>query len=194
MTENQGRERQLVTPGERLGFEEEFAAGTNTYADHSTGELRAKVVGITVRDWRSRILAVKPLKTPKYLIKSGDIVHAVVTGFKDSLVILQIFYIERGGVQLLTPLTGILPAANISSWRSSLYKDVLGYGDIVRAVVIEEAGPPYILSTRGREFGVILARCPRCLTPMVKRGGVLLCPRCRAKAKRKISSRYVKTR
>jgi len=194
VTENTGGNEQLVTPGEQLGFEEEFVAGMNTYVDRSTGELRAKVVGTTVRDWRSRTLAVKPVKTSRYSIKAGDIVHAVVSGFKDSLVITQVFYIENKKTQLLTPLTGIIPIANISSWRSPPYKDAFGYGDIVRAVVVEEAGPPYVLSTKGREFGVILAKCPRCLALMVKRGGVLLCPQCRVKAKRKISTRYAKTR
>jgi len=194
VAKSQRQEEKLATPGEQLGFEEEFAAGMNTYVDHSTGELRAKVIGVIVRDWRSRTLTVKPVKITKYSVKPGDIVHAVVTGFKDSLIIMQIFYIENKKTQLLTPITGILPAANISSWRASPYKDVFGYGDIVRVVIVEEAGPPYLLSTKGREFGVLLARCPRCLTPMVRRGGVLLCPHCRAKAKRKISSRYAKMR
>lgn len=189
-----GEERRLAIPGEHLGFEEEFIAGRNAYVDHDTGELRAKVIGIVARDWSNRSIDVNPVKTPKYLVRAGDIVHAIVYGIKDSLVITQIFYIENKKIQLLVPITGIIPAAYISSWRTSPYKDVFGYGDIVRAVVVEEAGPPYVLSTKGREFGVILAKCPRCLASMVKRGMVLLCPQCKAKAKRKLSTRYTKTR
>ncbi len=189
-----GAREEVLTPGEPIGYEEEFAAGANTYVDPSTGEVRAKVVGFAARDWASRFALVKPAKSIRYSIDAGDVVHAVVIGFKDSVVIVNIFYNETRKAYIPSPFTGIILAARISSWRVKLHKEVFGYGDVVRAYVVERGGPPFSLSTRGRDFGVILARCPNCSSPLVKRGPILVCMNCGKRVKRKVSSHYLLTK
>lgn len=191
MADGQG---ELLVPGEKVSYEEEFSAGVNTYVDPSTGEVRAKVIGYAVRNWASRSASVKPLKSIKYLLDVGDVVHAIVTGFKDSVVVVSIFYNESKRMFIPSPLTGIILAARISSWRVKLHKEVFGYGDVIRAFVAEKGGPPFSLSTRGREYGVILAKCPVCSAPLVKRGPTLVCTNCKARVKRKVSSHYMRVR
>lgn len=181
-------------PGEELSYEEEFSGGKNTYKDTLSGIIRSKVIGYILRDWSKREVSVKPLKKNRYAVDKGDIVHALVSGFRDSVVIVNIFYNESKNTFIPAQTTGIILAAKISSWRVKLHKEVFGYGDVVRAVVAEEGGPPYSLSTRGREFGVILAKCPACSSILVRRGPVLLCPTCKTRVKRKISSRYFVTK
>lgn len=184
---------EVVTPGEDLGFEEEFSAGENTYVHGESGLVKSKILGYVLRDWSTRVAKVKPVKKIKYLVDKGDIVHASVIGFKDSVVIVNIFYNESKKVFIPTQTTGIILASRISGWRVKLHKEVFGYGDIIRAVTVEKGGPPYSLSTKGREFGVILAKCPRCSSVLVKRGPTLFCPSCKTKVKRKVSSRYLAT-
>ncbi|MEM0376433.1 MAG: exosome complex RNA-binding protein Csl4 [Thermofilum sp.] len=184
---------EVVTPGENLGYEEEFSAGENAYVHSESGLVRSKILGYLLRDWNARVLKVKPVKKIKYLMDKGDIVHASVVGFKDTVVIVNIFFNESKNVFVPAQSTGIILASRISGWRVKLYKEVFGYGDIVRAVVVERGGPPYSLSTKGREFGVILAKCPKCSSTLVKRGPALICPNCKTRAKRKVSSKYIVT-
>lgn len=185
--------KEIVTPGEDLGYEEEFSAGENTYIHTESGLVRSKVLGYPLKNWNDRVVAVRPLKNIKYLIDKGDIVHASVIGFRDSVVVVNIFYNETKNVFIPTQTTGIILASKVSGWRVKLYKEVFGYGDIVRAVVAEKGGPPYSLSTKGREFGIILARCPTCSSILMKRGPVLVCSNCKVRVRRKLSSKYAVT-
>ncbi|ABL77927.1 exosome complex RNA-binding protein Csl4 [Thermofilum pendens] len=185
------REDRVVIPGENVGVAEEYLPGENVYVDEETGDLKAKRVGVLKEERAQHIVKVFPFK-PDGQLGKGDVVYAVVKQIRDPVAIVEIFYVENKRRKLIPPLTGILHVSNASSSRVRLLSDVIGYGDVIRATIADEGGPPYYLSIRGREFGVVVAKCPSCMTPMRKRGVILLCPNCRYKTRRrKVSSRYM---
>jgi len=181
------RDISIVVPGERVAVIEEYFASDNTYV--SEGDIIAKVVGRVVADYEDRKIRVVGFKRAP-LPKKGESVYAVVTRIKDISATLSVFYIEDRKLELLPPITGILHVLNISTTYVRNIYDALGYGDIVRAQVIVERPPPVILSLRGREYGVIYAKCPYCMRPLKKRGFTLYCFNCRKNVKRKIAAQY----
>lgn len=175
-------------PGDPLGVEEEYLPGSGVYVED--GYLKAKFLGRVHADIIHRILELKPVKAKVLPLNPRDIVYASVEFIRDPVAHVKIFYVENKNALLQPPVSGVLTISNVSASRVKSLYAVIGYGEVIRAYVAEPGGPPYLLSIKGREFGVILARCPRCLTPMKLRGLRLVCPACKTKAKRKISSRY----
>ncbi|AKG39034.1 MAG: exosome complex RNA-binding protein Csl4 [Infirmifilum sp.] len=181
-------EGDIVVPGDALGVEEEYLPGYGVYVDG--GYLKAKLVGTPQLDMIHRVLELKSVKRTALPLSPKDIVYASVEFIRDPVAYVRIFYVENKKTELQPPVSGVLTVSNISSSRVKSLYDVIGYGDILRAYVAEPGGPPYLLSIKGREYGVLVARCPKCLTPMKLRGLRLVCPACRAKARRKTSSKY----
>ncbi len=167
---------------------EEFFPGENVYV--RDGYLVSRAVGVAIADMEDRVLNVKAAKELP-LPKAGESVYALVSNVKDLVAFLEVFYIEDRDKFLPTPLSGFLHVSNASSsYVKSLY-DIMGYGDIVRAKVLESGSPPVILSLKGREYGVILAKCPMCMKPLRRKGLYLYCFSCGKSFKRKVSSRYL---
>jgi len=176
--------RRLVLPGDEIAVIEEFMGKNNTYIVE--GRILSKVVGLVNYDLEDRIASVNPLKTLS-LPKKDDIVYAIVTRVKDIAASLEIFYIENHKKYFHPSLSATLHVMNVSTSYVKVLYDVLGYGDIVRAKILVGRTPPYVLSLKGRGFGVIYSNCPYCMTPLKKRGFTLFCPKCRRTTKRKIS-------
>jgi exosome complex component CSL4 len=184
--------RRVVVPGEEIATIEEYLPGRNAFQDPYTGMVRSKKLGRACLDIKSHIAEVEGFKFHKNLLSKDEIVYAVVERFEDPIAVLKIFYSETKKALIAPPVTGILHVMNASNSRVRLLSDIFGYGDVIRAYVSEEGGPPFYLSTRGRNFGVILAKCPRCMTPMRKRGILLYCPSCGYKMRgRKTSLHYL---
>lgn len=179
----------LKLPGDELGVEEEYSPGSGVYVDEK-GFLRAKILGVPVVDSLRHVLDLKPLKKPVLPLREGDVVFAVVELIRDPVAFTKIFYVETRNSPLTPPLSGVLPISNVSTSRVKSLYDVIGYGDVIRARIAENGGPPYLLSIKGREYGVVVARCPKCLTPMRIQGLRLICPACKSKTRRKTSSKY----
>lgn len=184
-------DEKYVIPGEILGVIEEFIPSENVYVKEDDGTIRSKVVGKTVKNRELHVIAVSPTKRVE-LLRKGDVVYGYIDGIKDVIAFVKIFYIENANKILLKPLTGILHVQNVSSERVKSIYNAYSYGDIIRAHVAENGGPPFILSTVGREYGVILARCPRCMSVLKKKGYTLFCPVCKTRVKKKISLRYLR--
>ena len=181
-------EKEVVIPGEKVAVIEEYIPKENVYVNY--GFILSKVVGILHKDDEKKeigVLQIKDLALPKL----KDIVFGVVTSIRDPIAYIDIFYIENRNKLLLTPFDSFLHANNVSSMYTRTLYDVIGYGDIVRAYIIDGSGSPYELAIRGRDFGVVFARCPKCMTPLKKKGYDLFCSRCRKKFKRKISLYYL---
>jgi len=180
-------EERFVVPGDEVGVIEEFVPATGTYV--RDGFVRAKTVGaLKVDALKHEISIAQAREVP--LPRFGDVVYAVVTGLRDSVVYLDVFYNETRNATYAVPFRAILHISEASNERLRSTYEVFGYGDVVRAVVISRK-PPYMLSTRGTELGIVLARCPRCMTPLRKRGLWLYCPTCRKTHKRrKVASRH----
>ncbi len=179
----------VVIPGETLGVIEEFIPRDYVYSHN--GFLIASILGKPIYDLKEHLVSIIPLKEGKPLIpKKDDVVYGQVTRIKENIAFLAIFEIEDKGVVPI-PFTGILYIAHISSTFVKDIHDAVRLGDIVRAKVISKKGPPFMVTTKGREFGVIYALCPTCMKPLRKRGLYLICPLCRKVSKRKISSLYL---
>jgi len=185
MSENMERiKRRLVLPGEEIAVIEEFIGKNNTYI--AEGRVLSKIIGLVDYDLEDRIAIVNPLKRLS-LPQKDDIVYAIVTRVKDIAASLEIFYIENYNRYFYPSLSATLHVMNVSTSYVKVLYDVLGYGDIVRAKILVGKTPPYVLSLKGREFGVIYSNCPYCMTPLKKRSFTLFCPRCKRTTKRKIS-------
>ncbi|HDH06947.1 MAG TPA: hypothetical protein ENF87_01105 [Thermoproteales archaeon] len=176
--------KRLVLPGDEIAVIEEFMGKSNTYT--VDGRVLSKVVGLVRYDLEERTADISPLK-PLPLPKKDDVVYAIVTRVKDIAASLDIFYLETRDRYFYPPLSATLHVMNVSTSYVKVLYDVLGYGDIVRARVLVGKTPPYVLSLKGREFGVIYSNCPYCMMPLRKRGFTLFCPRCKRTTKRKIS-------
>jgi len=180
--------REVLVPGEVIGVIEEFIPRENVYV--TDGFIKSLVLGIPLYDIKEHVVSVKPVKGNKPLIpRLNDIVYSQVTRIKESTAFTSIFEIEGKGC-LQVPFTGILHISQISSsYVKSIY-DVIRIGDVIRARVVSKRGPPFHISTRGKDMGVVYALCPLCVRPLKRRGVHLLCPSCRRVSKRKLSELY----
>jgi len=177
----------FAVPGDALGVIEEYVPLRNAY--ERDGVIRTKVVGWAKADPLKHEVAVveaRPVAVPR----GGDVVHAVVALLREAVAYVDIFYNETRNALYPVPFRGVLHVSEVSNERLRGLGEAFGYGDVIRARVLSER-PPYHLSTKGGEFGLILARCPRCLSPLRKRGLWLYCQNCRrVYRRRKISRHY----
>ncbi|MEM0226728.1 MAG: exosome complex RNA-binding protein Csl4 [Thermofilaceae archaeon] len=179
-------EEGFAVPGDELGVIEEYMPAHNAY--EFDGVVRAKAVGRVKLDaikHEASVVEAKRLPLPK----SGDAIHAIVAVVRDAVAYADIFYNETAKVFYPVPFRGIIHISEASNERLRSLHEVYGYGDILRARVLSRK-PPYMLSTRGPEYGLLLTRCPKCLTPLKKRGLWLYCPTCRRTHKKRKISRY----
>ena len=180
-------EESFKVPGDDLGVIEEFVPIRNAY--EREGVVRAKVAGWAKLDPVKHEASVAEARRVR-LPKSGDVVHAVVSGIRDAIIYVEIVYNETEGAFYPIPFRGVMHISEASNERLRSLNEAFGYGDVIRAKVLSQK-PPYQLSTKGAEFGVIMTRCPKCTTPLRKRGLWLYCPVCkRTYKKRKISKFY----
>ncbi|RLE61241.1 MAG: hypothetical protein DRJ49_05880 [Thermoprotei archaeon] len=179
---------EIAVPGSRIAIIEEFLPGNNTYILKDT--ILSTVVGRILRDPEQHTIEVVSFNVP-LVPKIGDTVYAEITNTKDSIVaVVEIFMIENRGI-VHTPFSGIIHCADVSSTYVKDIHDVMRIGDIVRAKVIGRSSPPFLLSTMGLDYGVILARCNYCLSPLFLRDTNLYCKNCRRVIRRKVSSLYL---
>ena len=184
----EGKSEKLTIPGETIAVIEEFFAGDNTYL--MNGDIISKILGRIIADINKRVIKVEPLKR-LYLPEVNEVVYGRVVTIRDPIAFLDVIYVENRNKPLLKPLSGILHVNNVSSsYVKSLY-EVIGYGDVVRAWVMESRTLPLELSIKGREFGVIFSNCPYCMTPLKKRGFNLFCNKCKKSFKKKVSPKYL---
>jgi len=178
----------IAIPGSKIAVIEEFLPGTNTYVLED--RILPTVIGRVMRDLEQHIIRVEAVNTP-LVPRVGDTVYAEVTGTRNSIIAkTEIFMIEKKGI-IHTPFSGIVHCADVSSTYVKDIHDVMRIGDIIRAKVIGRNSPPFLLSTTGIDYGVVLAKCNYCLKPLILRDNYLYCTNCRRIIRRKISSLYI---
>jgi exosome complex component CSL4 len=179
---------ELVVPGEELGVIEEYVPGSNVYVEE--GRIRSSILGIVERDAKQHIINVNPIKSPGVVIPVNSVVYGRVVSIpSERVAVVRIGALGKGAVvtRLMNTTTGILPLAHAVGFRVSSIEEIVGVGDVVRARVISRA-PPYTLTIRDRDLGVVYSICPRCGHAMRWRSADrLICPNCGATSRRKMS-------
>ncbi len=178
----------LVLPGDKLGVIEEYLASEGAYSD-SRGIVRSKHIGYPRYNIEEHIVKVKPLRIG-VLPKLGDTVYARIVEIRgEVLAICKIYQVEEKA-PLNTAFTGLLHISEITTTMplKTIY-DAVRIGDYIRARIIK-AGIPYLISIKGLEYGVILAFCGQCLSPLIPLNNMLLCRKCRRKERRKIAFKH----
>ena len=179
---------EVLVPGEILGVIEEFIPCENVYVVN--GFIKSLVLGMPLYNIKEHVVSVKPLKDNKPLVpRLNDVVYSQVVRIRENVAFTSIFEIEGRGC-LQVPFTGILHVSQVSTSYVKTIYDAVRIGDVVRARIVSRKGPPFHISTRGKDMGVVYALCPICVKPLKKRGVHLSCPSCRRVSKRKISELY----
>ncbi|MFN7106317.1 MAG: exosome complex RNA-binding protein Csl4 [Pyrobaculum sp.] len=174
-------EKRLVTPGEVVGYAEEFDTSGAVY---SVGyRYIAAAVGVALFDKNTHLASVRPFREAA-LPPQGAVVYCVVTGKGRRAYTLKCFAVERGQrpVDLRYQVAGVLPHVFTDGG--------LGVGDYIRGKVVSTYGPPLVVSIRGHTYGAVLSRCPRCGSVLKRRGMSLYCPSCGTEARRKVAVGY----
>ena len=181
--------KKFVLPGEKIAVIEEFFPSLNTFK--IDGDIFAKLAGFINISFKSRKISVIPISPIKPLIpRYNDIVYGIVSRVKEVIATVNIFEIEGKGI-LSNPFSGLLYVSYVSSYYIKDLFEAIRTGDIIRARIISKNRIPFILSIKGRDNGVIYARCPYCMRALKKRGLNLFCSGCRKTSNRKISSFYL---
>jgi exosome complex component CSL4 len=177
----------LALPGEPVAVEEEAipVEGADVSRD---GLVRSMVVGVLQLDRYKKLVRVKPLNRRDLLLRQGVIVEGLVTSVSEDLAIVKIYSAE-GNTRYNA--IGLLHVSQIAGeFVASIY-DYIKPSDIVRAKVLNSA-PPYLLSTKEPQTGVILAQCSYCgSTLYLAKTGLLYCKVCGRQEKRKVAVGYL---
>jgi exosome complex component CSL4 len=183
-------EGKFVTPGDSLGFSEEFMPGEWAYEED--GSIFAAVAGTVETDMKDRKINVIPKVSTPPMIKDSDIVIGSIWDVKGQLAIVSILKIK--GVDRGLP-GNVRGAVHISKAREGYVSDLsreFSGGDIIMAKVVEAAREPVELTTAGKELGVVKAFCSRCGGAMEPFKNGLRCTECKRVESRNVSSEYGK--
>ncbi|KPU63061.1 RNA-binding protein [Thermococcus sp. EP1] len=182
----------IVLPGDYLGVIEEFLPGEGIIEEN--GELYAARAGRVKIDLEKIEISVEPITDTPPLPQVGDTVIARVIEVKPQAAIVQLLKIEgRKGYREIA--TSKLAGIHISQVREGYVESMnneFKIGDIVRAKVLTNEKSPIQLTTKELDLGVVYALCSSCRIPLVRRGNVLVCPKCGRTEARKLSAYYRK--
>ncbi|KSW11727.1 hypothetical protein CF15_02615 [Pyrodictium occultum] len=182
-----------VFPGEPLCTVEEFIPGDGVYVDD--GLIRAARFGRVEVDMASRRISVKPFSAKPRLPRRGSAVYGIVYAVpREELALVRIFADER-----MVPYNGFFSGAlhivqvADSPGERSIY-DYVKPGDYIRATVMSST-PPFMLSMKKSQDGVVLAYCSVCGAPLYRVPGSprLVCLHCGNEEDRRVSPLYILT-
>lgn len=185
-----GGKKELVLPSDKLAVIEEYMPGEGTYADNK-GYIRAAKVGYPIADKNFKAITVlHPLKKP-FIPRYGMIVLGIITSVKEDLVFVDIIA-DKDGKPFSGKYTGVIHLSQASKTFIKTVEDAFKLSDIVLAKVLTDKLPPYQLTTKAPELGVIAAMCSKCGGVLAKRDeNTLICPRCGNVEKRKVALGYL---
>ncbi|MEM2021101.1 MAG: exosome complex RNA-binding protein Csl4 [Zestosphaera sp.] len=175
-----------LVPGEEVCVLEEFLPGNGTY-EHE-GIVRSTIVGRPLIDLDIRVVEVRPSSNRVYMPTAGSIVYGIVSLVKDEYALARI-YCDAKCRKYLTTFTGILYVSQISDMYVRSVYELVRPGDVVKAKSLSDT-PPYRLTLKERQLGVVLAYCSVCGAKLVKHGNTLSCPACKSSENRKTAPEY----
>ena len=177
-------QKRLVIPGEPLGVIEEVLPGDGAYVN-GEGKVRSTRLGYSIVEGGR--VNVEPLRRPLLPLKPGTEVVGVVWGTERALHHVKIIGIAgKRPVRFQKPISGIM-------LKSHPVNQGTKPGDLILARVMRSDSEQVILTMAGPSLGVILARCPKCGTPLKRVGYTLVCEDCgRVVLDRRVSDLYGK--
>jgi len=193
----------LVTPGEKIGTEEEFQPGHNTYSEN--GVVYASTFGVVKT--QDGMVNVQPgTKREIRIFDKGMTILGTVTDDMKSVIFVDISAINSGAKEFMALKDGkILPprpspglARSPMGRRGTDNKfyeakeKMCGVGDTVLAKVLFNDKDSYTLGILGEPFGVVYAKCSGCGEEMNwnQERHILVCSVCGAAERRKVSVFY----
>lgn len=179
-------EKRFVVPGEEIGTSEEFLPGEGTFEEE--GKVFSATVGSLEYDPKEMVAKVKVRSAPVTL-KVGDAVIGEIIDVKSGMAIVNVVSRVGSERQISGETLGAIHVSKVSNTYVQEFGRVFRIGDIVRAEVIQTK-PSLQLSTAGRIYGVIKARCMRCRLPLKRDGNDLVCDNCERVESRKIAIDY----
>jgi exosome complex component CSL4 len=124
-------------------------------------------------------------------VEIGQVVFGEVLDLKKNAVVVIARKLKGHGGEIDMKVG--LFVSNISETYIERPEDAFGIGDIVKGVVIKMEGSLIDISTRSPDMGVVKAFCRRCRCPLEKSDkgpGLMSCPCCGNKEKRKVADDY----
>lgn len=188
-TKHEVKTGDFVLPGDFLGTSEEFLVGDGVYEEG--GRIYSALPGVLLVDMRERKVSVFPKTNTIPIPKNGDIVIGQVVEVKEHVVLVEVVRLKGREDRELPVLA--LGGIHISQAKDAYISDFsreFRPGDIIRSQVTGIKGGALQLSTTGKEFGVIKAKCSKCKVPLVSKENHLECPNCRQIETRKLAIDY----
>jgi exosome complex component CSL4 len=178
----------LVYPGDPVGVAEEFVPGPGTYEEN--GEVFAATFGSLTLDTDKFEARVEPFVSQPATVKPGAIVIGVVNATRSSMAIVEVKALAYHPNRAIAGDTnGTLHVSKASDQYVESMESAFRMRDIIRAKVLETT-PAIQLTTKAPGLGVLKSYCPRCGTPMAKKGRALACPECEWKETGKLADDY----
>ena len=180
-------DKKEVFPGDEVAVEEEYLASDGTFAKN--GVVYASQIGTLLLD-DDECVAKVISPNPPNILKSGDIVYAVVADVRKTMATADV--IAKDGVErgIGSETYATIHVSKISPGYTDDVSRELRRGDMIRAMVIG-VKPSLQLSTKDTHLGVIRSLCGRCKTELVKKGnGQLYCKKCERSMPRKLADDY----
>jgi len=197
-------DQEFVVPGQRLGHEEDFMAGSGTYVRSPhiyaslAGFVAKQVAAIPVdvaadekalvQSEQKAMLVVTRDREPTVVPETGSVVAAQVTKVNPRYATVQILCV--GSMPLKENFTGIVRVQDVRATETDkveIYKSFRP-GDIISAEVISLGDArSYYLSTAKNEYGVIFAKSVAGATLIPISWEQMQCPRTKTKEYRKVA-------
>jgi len=193
----------IVAPGEKIGTEEEFQPGRNTYSEK--GIIYASTFG-SVKTAEGSVSVEPGTAREVRQIDKGMTVLGTVTDDMKSVIFVQISKLHTGAKEYLALKDGKIlpPRPSPGGMRSPMGRrgtdnkfyeakeKMCGVGDTVIAKVLFNDKDSYTLGILGDPFGVVYAKCSKCGEDMAwnQERHILVCNVCGSAERRKVSVLY----
>jgi exosome complex component CSL4 len=180
----------IVFTGQYLGVVEEFLPDkqSTTVKD---GKIYATKTGILHIDKNKREIEIKShQEKDRKTVKIGDIVIGTLIFLRQYSIGLN-FHTINNKIHFNSSYLGNIHVSQISHKYVDKISDAFQLTDIIRAKVIDQNQNEYVLTSTGKNLGVIHADCMICGTELEKIGtNKLRCSRCGSIETRKLANDY----
>lgn len=185
-------EQRFVLPGEEIGTEEEFVAGTGTYVEEA--RIFAAVAGRLAEENHTLSVAGAPALQR---LKAGSLVVGRIDNISEPVALAVMEgdagAPNQGAAANRYPKSSgyvVLHASFIKRGYVKKVRDEYRIGDLIRGKVVEEKFGELHISTDDPHCGCIMAFCSECRTPLEKRDTLLQCPACGRRENRHLADDY----